>query len=247
MQVESLMQLGFTEKEAMVYLILLRMGPSPASMVAKRLDIKRATAYAVLNSLCQRGIVSFEELSNGRRFIPHDPECILYNLEKQESELKFRMQVAKNCVVKLQNTSIVQDSSRQKIVCHKGETSIFKFLKEKIPNDAPLHILFMDFGTNSKSSKVLNEYLEKSSQKYPGNVFLCVPKNMKNIARKTFEKFRIFELDMKSILVNGQLLLSEDKVIFISSNSQNEIELMCLEDSFYSNFVENVLMKDCFV
>ena len=75
MQIESLMQLGFTEKEAMVYLILLRIGPSPASVVANRLDIKRATAYAVLNSLCQQGIVSFEEMHNGRRFIPHDPNA----------------------------------------------------------------------------------------------------------------------------------------------------------------------------
>ena len=61
MQIESLMQLGFTEKEAMVYLILLRIGPSPASVVANRLDIKRATAYAVLNSLCQQGIVSLRK------------------------------------------------------------------------------------------------------------------------------------------------------------------------------------------
>ncbi len=245
MQIESLMQLGFTEKEAMVYLILLRIGPSPASVVANRLDIKRATAYAVLNSLCQRGIVSFEEMNNGRRFIPHDPECILYNLERQESDLKFRMQVAKNCVEKLQNNSVGQDINRQKIVYHKGAKAIHKFLKEKISNDFPLRVLFMDFGTNSQSSKILNDYLEKLSQKCVENIFLCIPEGMKKIAKNLYENFLIFESDMENIFVNGQLLLCENKVIFIFSNDK-ETELMCLEDPFYSTFVESVLMKDYF-
>ena len=246
MQVESLMQLGFTEKEAMVYLILLRIGPAPASLVAKRLDIKRATAYAVLNSLCQRGIVSFEEMSNGRRFIPHDPECILYNLEKQESELKFRMQVAKNCVEKLQNTSMGQDLSRQKIVYHKGVNSINKFLKEKIQIESSVHILFMDFGSGSPSSKILTEYLQRMAQECFENIFLCVPKETKKIAETLYEDFMIFESDMRNILVDGQLLLTGNKVIFIFSNNK-EMELMCLEDSFYSNFIRKVLMKDYFI
>lgn len=242
MQIESLMQLGFTEKEAMVYLILLRIGPSPASLVAKRLDIKRATAYAVLNSLCQRGIVSFEELSHGRRFIPHDPECILYNLEKQESELKFRMQVAKNCVEKLQHAPIAKDLSMQKIVYHKGESSIRKFLHEKISSYSILHVLFMDFGSGTQSSKILNDYLQRRSD----NVFLCVPDGMKKIAIKSYENFQIFASEVQNIFVNGQLLLSENKVIFIFSNDK-ETELMCLEDPFYSNFIERVLLKDYFI
>ena len=141
------------------------------------------------------------------------------------------MQVAKNCVEKLQNTSIGQDLNRQKIVYHKGSKAINKFLKEKISSDFPLRVLFMDFGSDAQSSKILNDFLGKLAQKYVENISFMYSERYEKIAKDLYENFLIFESDMENIFVNGQLLLCENKVIFIFSNDK-ETELMCLEDPF---------------
>lgn len=99
--IQELQKLGFSEKEAQVYLMLLRIGPAPASTLARRVEMKRVTVYSVLQTLQEKGLVSFEETRSGRRYIPHDPECLLEYLEEEYSDIKFRLNLAKNCVEKL--------------------------------------------------------------------------------------------------------------------------------------------------
>ena len=98
----NLTELGLSEKEALLYLLLLRSGPSPASSLAKRLQIKRVSLYPVLESLTERGLVDYEQTSLGRRYIPHDPICLIDLLEKETAEVRHRMEIAKMCVEKLQ-------------------------------------------------------------------------------------------------------------------------------------------------
>ncbi len=98
----NLTELGLSEKEALLYLLLLRNGPSPASSLAKRLQIKRVSLYSVLESLTERGMVAYEQTPLGRKYIPHDPICLLELLEKESAEVRHRLEIAKRFVEKLQ-------------------------------------------------------------------------------------------------------------------------------------------------
>lgn len=98
----NLTELGLSEKEALLYLLLLRSGPSPASSLAKRLQIKRVSLYSVLESLTERGLVAYEQTPLGRKYIPHDPICLLELLEKESAAVRHRLEIAKSCVEKLQ-------------------------------------------------------------------------------------------------------------------------------------------------
>lgn len=109
MFVENLIQLGLSDKEARLYLLLLGVGPSQVSSLAKRALMKRVTVYSVLDSLCLRGLVTYEEATVGRRYIAYDPECLLDSLEKEKAELKWRMELAKDCIQKL-NSPYLQES-----------------------------------------------------------------------------------------------------------------------------------------
>lgn len=103
---ENLVQLGLSKKEAMLYLLLLRNGPAPVSSLAKRLELKRVSLYSILESLELKGLISVQKTQNGRRYLPHDPECLLDGLEKEQIQLKYRFELAKECVEKLQDFSI---------------------------------------------------------------------------------------------------------------------------------------------
>lgn len=51
------MQMGFSEKEAIVYLALLEFGAQPASVISKKLDIPRPTVLFLFQALVKRGVV----------------------------------------------------------------------------------------------------------------------------------------------------------------------------------------------
>ena len=100
---ENLVKLGLSEKEARIYLLLLQIGSSPVSALAKRAHIKRVSVYSVLETLFDRGLVTFEQHPEGKRYLAYDPECLLYLLEKEKAQLKCRMEIAKECIQKLNN------------------------------------------------------------------------------------------------------------------------------------------------
>ena len=55
---EFFQKLGLTNNEQTVYIFLLKHGYCIASVLAKRLNIKRVTAYAILGSLEKNGLVA---------------------------------------------------------------------------------------------------------------------------------------------------------------------------------------------
>lgn len=62
MIITQLQNLGLSTKEAAVYLALLETGPSPASTIARKTQIKRTSMYDLLNSLEEQNlIVSFRQ------------------------------------------------------------------------------------------------------------------------------------------------------------------------------------------
>jgi sugar-specific transcriptional regulator TrmB len=110
---ENLTKLGLSEKEALLYLLLLRNGPAPASILAKRLKIKRVSLYPIAEALMARGLATFETTPVGRRYIPYDPECLLEILEKENSELRYRMDLARRCIDQLRSLSVAQELEPQ--------------------------------------------------------------------------------------------------------------------------------------
>lgn len=244
MQIENLLQLGLTENEAVIYMMLLRTGPAPASSVAARTGMKRVTAYSVLNSLCERGLVSFEESGQSRRFIPHDPECLLYIVEKEQSELKFKMQIAKECIGNLQKFSVNSKESFQKIIFHKGDVSVNKFLKERVEKNEILQVVFLSFGSGTVAAKNLESFLLNFKRMGEPPMSICEPKEKMAFARQKFSDAICGDCEISSA-INGDLLIQANKIIFLY-NKMDEVELMYLDDALYASFIRNVLLPTCF-
>lgn len=72
------MQLGLTQNEETIYLFLLEYGATIASMVAKRLNLNRVTAYASLRSLKKKMLVTSFEKNGVAYFEAATPEEIVH-------------------------------------------------------------------------------------------------------------------------------------------------------------------------
>jgi len=79
----ALKELGLNEHEVEVYLVLLKIGGSTASVIAKDAGLKRTTIYAILKSLAEKGFVTTYYRNSKQLFYAEKPERISNYFEKK--------------------------------------------------------------------------------------------------------------------------------------------------------------------
>ncbi len=121
---QELQDIGFSEKEARVYLVLVSVGAQPASVIAERVKINRTTTYDVLNVLIQKGLVSSVEKGSVTLFKCLDPKELLNYLEREKIEhfkalSRHQKQIEHflPALISLQNP----ESNKPKVLFYEGE------------------------------------------------------------------------------------------------------------------------------
>lgn len=97
MHTQDLIRLGFSEKEATVYMALVQFGASPASTLARRTTIKRTSMYDVLNSLLEKNLIRTFTQGTHTYFVIDD-------INKLTLHEKQRLSLAESLVKNLKET-----------------------------------------------------------------------------------------------------------------------------------------------
>lgn len=86
-ELSVLKDIGLTEKEARIYLVLLELGSGTVQQIARHANLKRTGLYLILEALVKKNYI-IETPSRGvKKYAPQDPELILKDF--QSSERKF--------------------------------------------------------------------------------------------------------------------------------------------------------------
>ncbi len=83
-----LSDIGMTENEAKIYLTLLSLGATTILKLSNVSEIKRTTAYAVVESLKQKGLVKVEVKGFKKLFIAEKPEKLEVMMELRRKRMK---------------------------------------------------------------------------------------------------------------------------------------------------------------
>lgn len=83
----TLESIGYTRRQAQVYIAALECGTAPASVIAKESDINRVTAYNTLEELVHQGLFSTADMPGGRQYTPVAPETLLRDTKKRLADL----------------------------------------------------------------------------------------------------------------------------------------------------------------
>ncbi len=105
----QLQSVGFTDKQARVYVAALFLGPSAVQKIASQAEINRATAYVILDELAKMGLVSESQEGKKTVYVAEPPEAIGRYLDKQKNEIVSRSDELKNLMPKLRETSRATD------------------------------------------------------------------------------------------------------------------------------------------
>ena len=66
----GLIELGLSDKEALLYLSALKIGPATAQQLALESELKRATVYPYIDSLVEKGLFHIEINGTRKLFTP---------------------------------------------------------------------------------------------------------------------------------------------------------------------------------
>ena len=84
----ALQNLGLNEKEAKIYLALLKLGESTSVQIAKEIDVHRRTIYDNLNILIRKGLVGYKIKKGVKYFNASNPTSFKIFLEEKQNILK---------------------------------------------------------------------------------------------------------------------------------------------------------------
>ena len=121
----KLQSVGFTNKQAKVYVAALFLGPSAVQKIAEQAEINRATAYVILGELAKMGLVS--ESTQGKKtvFVAEPPTSIDRYLDDQSKALVSKKDELKNLLPGLNEMSRSTDGAEVPVVrFYKGKKGI---------------------------------------------------------------------------------------------------------------------------
>lgn len=83
--IERLAEYGLSDKESLVYLAMLELGPASVQDIAKKAGVNRATTYVMIEALKRRGLMATFEKGKKTMFVAESPD-VLKKLTDQEKK-----------------------------------------------------------------------------------------------------------------------------------------------------------------
>lgn len=160
MDINFLKKLGFSDKEAKVYLALLHLGPSPVRKLAEQSELNRGTTYDALKWLQEQGVVSFYNKESKQYFVAENPDKLQELLRNQEMELKDVKRQLEGVVPELQ--ALYNKGGERPVARYFEKSEIKKVLEDVLStcevNDEKMYRVY--------SVEGLREYLYKDFPTY---------------------------------------------------------------------------------
>lgn len=141
----KLKSLGYTDKQARVYLTLLSLGSGSVQSIALESGLKRPTVYVILDELIEKGTVSKAIGKRKKSFIPIQPEVLLGQIEKL-------YQQTKECIPELVSLMNQKKDTKTRTLYFEGLLGIEKALWYKI-DELNNSSIFAFFGTTEYATQ----------------------------------------------------------------------------------------------
>jgi HTH-type transcriptional regulator, sugar sensing transcriptional regulator len=93
--VNTLKDLGLSDKEAKVYIAMLELGASPVQEIAAKAGINRPTTYLQIESLKKHGLISTQKKGKKDLYIAESPDQLEAMMTKEKKVLEGRAELLK--------------------------------------------------------------------------------------------------------------------------------------------------------
>jgi len=152
----KLQEFGLSQKEARVYVTLLELGKSPASDVAEKSEVKRATTYVVLDSLKEMGLISTYEKNGTTQYVASDPSKLGSIIESKKQEWIQKSEELSSLLPELESLHNAE-ASKPTIRFFEGKDSLLESYEEFLKSDKKKDKSVRFFYSRDKIDKALSK------------------------------------------------------------------------------------------
>lgn len=232
---QSLQMLGYTDKQARIYVALLSIGKGSIQSIAKQSEIKRPTVYVIIDELIEKGLVSRVIGSKKQLFIPTQPQTILDQTEKIYAE-------AKKCIPGLMSLLEKPNLKNIKTLYFEGIRGIEKALWYKIEELTNSEIVAF-FGSTEFATEEMVKLFHKWNKSLKENHIKLKSVAPKNSSLKSFRKKDV-EYGFQNKEINEKLYSSKISVDitkqFVRIIFFKEKQVLIIESVEFSNVLSEV-------
>ncbi len=218
MYIKTLEELGLSNKEARIYLKLLELGPSSVSNIASRSKINRTTAYDILESLIEYGVVSRVKGKKTKKFyLANNPEMLVAYLKNKSQEFNSKADFAEQILPELKKIYSVAPV-KPNVRYYHGVDGIKAIYEDSLTSKTEI-VSWQDIDNlENFSSKYFNEYYRRRAEK---GIFIKAivsdtksARGYKKEDEKLHREMRIVSKEMMTI--KPECYVYDNKVAFMS-------------------------------
>lgn len=213
----DLVKLGFSEKEALVYLASLELGPSPVQKISQKSGVNRATTYVMIESLMQHGLMSSFQKGKKMQYTAEKPERLHRIVHKERDVVKEKEETIKRILPDLEAV-LSAAGERPKVSYYEGEegleamretifSSSAKEMEDVVSLDDVWHLLPEEHW--KKHNKRLEQKKVKGRVIYTTESNYTPPENLKGL-------WTYKQLPKKEFPMHGELTVYGNKVAMIA-------------------------------
>lgn len=217
---------GLGEKEAQVYISLLKLGPSTVNSIAEDCDLIRTTTYDILKSLREKAIVASIVKNNIYYFEAADPEKLIKLLEEKKHHIQSiipQLRSLRKEVSELPRSEIFEGKEGLKTAYH-------EILRKKQPlyciSNNELMVGLLDYG----ATRFIEERVKA---KIPIKILSEPSETTRDLLmkkdKKEFRQTRVLP-QLKDIKLNQYI--TEDSVAILGSRSDEPIGIIVHHKDF---------------
>ena len=222
MILETLRKIGFTEKEAKIYMHLIRLGPQPVSTLAEKAEINRTTTYDIITTLTKKGLISSIKKGSVTYFKALDPKNLLNYLEREKIEHTKKLEKQQKeietllpALISLENP----ESTKPKVSFYEGEKGLRQAYEDTLTSSETILAYANVEEMHKGLPNFFPEYYQRRAKEKKIHIQAVFPDNKISLERHKKDKSE----NRESLLIPAKLYdfspeinVYDDKVLYAS-------------------------------
>src|SRR3989344_2980320 len=165
----TLHSLGFSEKEATVYVAILELGHGTVTEIARKAGINRTTGYDILDSLANKGIVNVTGKEPKQEYAAEPPESVIEYLKREAEAARARMTKAGELLPQLRSVQATQN--RPKVKFYEGTEGLKQVYEDTLSSTEAIRAYANADDVHKGIPKYFPNYFKRRAEKGIGKVF----------------------------------------------------------------------------
>jgi sugar-specific transcriptional regulator TrmB len=188
---EELRAIGLTDGEIEVYLALLKLGESTNSPIARHTQFQSSTVYYCLNTLIEKGFVTYILKGNRKHFRAVNPDNIISILDEKEKEFLEIKDKVKDLVPQLKGyEGLIEEKTTAEVYeGFNGMRMIFRQILDELKKGEQYEAFVIEQNiSGSKELELLFTRHNKDLKSKGIKLKLIAPARMKEVFEKIYGK-----------------------------------------------------------